>query len=60
MLRHPWPGLLNYVAGQADAALSAQGEQETRYADRNMRHLLTHLPSWTTYERVLDAALTGA
>ncbi|MFC7241992.1 hypothetical protein ACFQO7_05805 [Catellatospora aurea] len=52
-------GLLNYVAGQADVALAAQGEQDQRYADRNMRHLLTHLPSPTTYQQVLDAALTA-
>lgn len=51
-------GLLNYVAGQVDVALNAQGEQDERYADRNMRHLLTHLPSRTTYEQVLAAALT--
>ncbi|GIG00500.1 phosphotransferase [Catellatospora citrea] len=53
-------GLLNYVAGQVDVALSAHGEQDVRYADRNMRHLLTHLPSRTTYRQVLDAALADA
>ncbi|GAA1398296.1 phosphotransferase [Catellatospora coxensis] len=52
-------GLLNYVAGQAGAALAAHGEQDERHADRTMRHLLTHLPSRTTYQRVLDAALTA-
>lgn len=50
-------GLLNYVAGQVGVALAAGGEQDGRYAERNMRHLLTHLPSRTTYQQVLDAAL---
>jgi len=48
-------GLLNYVAGQVDLALNASGAEERRYTDRNVRHLLTHLPSRTTYEQVLDA-----
>ena len=39
-------------------ALSASGEEDARYADRNMRHLLTHLPSTATFEQVLEAALT--
>ena len=52
--------LQNYVAGQVDLALNASGEDDERYADRNVRHLLTHLPSLATYERVLDAALTSS
>jgi aminoglycoside phosphotransferase (APT) family kinase protein len=50
-------GQQNYVAGQVDFALNAPGKDDNRYADRNMRHLLTHLPSQGTYQRVLDAAL---
>ena len=53
-------GLQNYVAGQVDRALDAAGTDDERYADRNVRHLLTHLPSAETYERVLDAALARA
>jgi hypothetical protein len=42
----------NYVAGQIDLALSAE---DGSYADRAVRHLLTHLPSRATYERILAA-----
>jgi Phosphotransferase enzyme family len=52
-------GLQNYVAGQIDVALSASGAEDQRYADRNIRHLLTHLPSRATFEMVLDAAATA-
>lgn len=49
-------GLLNYVAGEVDVALHADTADEQRYADRNVRHLLTHVPSRTTYEQILAAA----
>jgi thiamine kinase-like enzyme len=49
--------LQNYVVGQVDLALNASGTEDQRYTDRNIRHLLTHLPSRATYEKVLDAAL---
>jgi Ser/Thr protein kinase RdoA (MazF antagonist) len=52
--------LQNYVAGQIEVALAARGEEDTRYADRNVRHLLTHLPSRATLERVLAAALPAS
>lgn len=52
-------GLQNYVAGQVEMALNATGDEDTRYTDRNVRHLLTHLPTRQTFEQVLDAALTG-
>lgn len=48
-------GLGNYVAGQIGLAIEAHGAEERRHADRNVRHLLTHLPSRATYEQVLDA-----
>lgn len=51
-------GLLNYVSGQVQSALDAGGTEERRFADRNVRHLLTHLPSRAIYEQVLDAALS--
>lgn len=53
-------GLQNYVAGQVGRALDAAGTDDERYADRSVRHLLTHLPSAETYGRVLDAALARA
>jgi aminoglycoside phosphotransferase (APT) family kinase protein len=49
--------LLNYVAGQVHLALNARGQEDKMDADRSVRHLLAHLPSQGTYERVLDAAL---
>ena len=49
--------LQNYVAGEVDAALNANGEEDERYAERNVRHLLTHLPSRETYEQVVAAAI---
>lgn len=52
--------LQNYVAGQVGQALDAAGTDDAGYADRSVRHLLTHLPSAGTYERVLDAALARA
>ncbi|GAA3934762.1 hypothetical protein [Actinoplanes auranticolor] len=48
----------NYVSGQIELALEARAAEDVRYTDRNVRHLLTHLPSRATYERVLEAALT--
>jgi aminoglycoside phosphotransferase (APT) family kinase protein len=50
-------GLQNYVVGQVTLALNAPGEDDKRCADRSVRHLLTHLPSVRTYERVFDTAL---
>jgi hypothetical protein len=47
--------LMNYVAGQVDLALNAVGDEDGRYVDRNVRHLLTHLPSRATYEQLLTA-----
>jgi hypothetical protein len=49
--------LQNYVAGQVDLALHANGEEDARFNDRNVRHLLTHLPSTATFEQVLEGAL---
>ncbi|MGW4946199.1 phosphotransferase [Actinoplanes sp. NPDC004185] len=50
--------LQNYVWGQIELALEARDAEDVRYTDRNVRHLLTHLPSRATYERVLEAALS--
>jgi hypothetical protein len=46
--------LQNYVSGQIEIALQAEGAEEVRFTDRNIRHLLTHLPSRETYERLLE------
>ncbi|WP_433729602.1 phosphotransferase [Actinoplanes sp. CA-051413] len=50
-------GLQNYVWGQIELALEVRDVEDVRYTDRNVRHLLTHLPSRATYERLLEAAL---
>ncbi|MCA2218917.1 phosphotransferase [Jidongwangia harbinensis] len=49
--------LQNYVSGQIELALHAHEEEDVRFTDRNIRHLLTHLPTRATFERVLEAAL---
>ncbi|MEG3637560.1 phosphotransferase [Micromonospora palythoicola] len=51
--------LANYVFGQVDAALEAADDEERRYADRSVAHLLTHLPTRAVLEQLLDVA-TGA
>jgi aminoglycoside phosphotransferase (APT) family kinase protein len=47
--------LLNYVAGQVNLALHASTAEDQRYTGRNMRHLLTHLPTRQTYQQILHA-----
>ncbi|WP_433202242.1 phosphotransferase family protein [Dactylosporangium sp. CS-047395] len=49
--------LQNYVAGQIDLALTATGDEDVRFAKRNVRHLLTHLPSRATFDEL--SALGG-
>ncbi|WFE29055.1 phosphotransferase [Solwaraspora sp. WMMD791] len=48
-------GLVNYVSEQVEAALAAGTTEDRRYADRSVRHLLAHLPTRATLERLLDA-----
>jgi Ser/Thr protein kinase RdoA (MazF antagonist) len=48
-------GLANYVSGQIETALHASAPEDVRFADRNVRHLLGHLPTRETFERVLAA-----
>ncbi|MCW6011063.1 phosphotransferase [Micromonospora sp. CPCC 205371] len=50
--------LANYVAGQLDHALTARDEEIRRYQDRSVRHLLAHLPTRATLERLLDEAVS--
>lgn len=49
-------GLGNYVYEQVEAALAVGTTDDRRYADRSVRHVLAHLPTRTTLERLLDAA----
>ena len=46
--------LLNYVAGQVHLAIDASGPENVRYTDRSVRHLLTHLPTRSTFEQILE------
>ncbi|WP_326554233.1 phosphotransferase [Micromonospora sp. NBC_01813] len=48
--------LANYVFEQVEAASTAVTTEDRRHADRSVRHLLAHLPTRTTLERLLDAA----
>jgi hypothetical protein len=47
--------LANYVAGEVGAALELPAGEERRYADRSVQHVLTHLATRTTLERLLEA-----
>lgn len=58
MFRGALNSLGNYVFGQAQTALDAHGDEDRWYADRSVRHLLTHLPTRTILEQLLDAAVT--
>lgn len=50
-------GLVNYVAGQVEVALEAPDGEDRRYADRSVRHLLAHLPTRASFDRLLDAVV---
>lgn len=58
MFRGAVTSLANYVSGQLEHALSARDEQERRYRDRGVRHLLAHLPTRAALERLLDEAVS--
>src|SRR5690606_4158358 len=45
----------NYASGEIRRALDARGDEDSRHADRSVRHLLSSLPTRTTFERLLDA-----
>ncbi|MEV2237524.1 phosphotransferase [Micromonospora sp. NPDC049891] len=51
--------LANYVFGQVSGALNAPDDEERRYADRSVAHLLSQLPTRAVLEQLLEAA-TGA
>ena len=48
----------NYAAGEIRRALDARGGEDSRHADRSVRHLLASLPTRATFERLLDAVAT--
>jgi Ser/Thr protein kinase RdoA (MazF antagonist) len=47
-------GLLNYVGGHVEEALTAGDDETRRHFERSVSHLLAHLPTRETYERLLD------
>ncbi|GAB2623547.1 hypothetical protein Aab01nite_16800 [Paractinoplanes abujensis] len=47
-------GLQNYVAGQVELALEATDAEDVRFTDRNVRHVLTHLPSRAALEELVS------
>ncbi|MEO3748192.1 phosphotransferase [Plantactinospora sp. B5E13] len=57
MFRGAVTSLVNYVSGQVDYALAAGDPEDRRYADRSVTHLLSHLPTRSTLERLLDVAV---
>lgn len=54
MFRGAVTGLANYVFGLCEYAIDA-GDEDRRFADRGVRHVLTHLPTLATLERLLAA-----
>ncbi|MEE6263073.1 phosphotransferase [Plantactinospora sonchi] len=57
MFRGAVTSLANYVSGQVRYALAARDPEDRRYADRSVTHLLSHLPTRSTLERLLDVAV---
>jgi hypothetical protein len=51
--------LLNYVNGQIEHALNPTDDQTRRFHDRGVSHLLAHLPTRATYERLVEVAVTA-
>jgi hypothetical protein len=47
-------GWLNYVYGQICGALDAKGDEDHRYMERHVRHILVHAPTRAFLEQVLD------
>jgi thiamine kinase-like enzyme len=60
MFRGAVTSLANYVSGQLELAMTARDKEDQRYADRNARHLLSHLPTRATLEQLLDVAVVAA
>lgn len=55
MFRGAVTGLANYVFGLVEYAVDAGDDEDRRFAERGVRHVLAHLPTLTTLERLLDA-----
>ncbi|NEE01945.1 phosphotransferase enzyme family protein [Phytoactinopolyspora halotolerans] len=53
MFRGTVIGLGNYVYEQIEWALTSREDEDRRHADRSVSHLLSHLPTRATFERIL-------
>jgi Ser/Thr protein kinase RdoA (MazF antagonist) len=60
MFRGAVTALANYVSGQVHGALEAGDTEDRRYADRGVRHLLSHLPTRADLERLLEVAVVSS
>ncbi|MDG4831213.1 aminoglycoside phosphotransferase family protein [Solwaraspora sp. WMMD1047] len=60
MFRGAITGQANYLTGQIRYALAARDDEDRRYADRSVRHLLAHLPTPDALALLLDVALGAA
>lgn len=60
MFRGAVTGVGNYVWAQVEEALGAVDPEELRHTTRNVRHLLSHLPSRADLEELLEVAGSGA
>lgn len=54
MFRGVVTGLANYVFGLVEYAMEAQDNEDRRFAERSVRHVLAHLPTLAVLERLLD------
>jgi aminoglycoside phosphotransferase (APT) family kinase protein len=55
MFRGAVTGLANYVFGLVEYAMDAGDDEDRRFADRSVRHVLAHLPTLATLEGLLAA-----
>jgi hypothetical protein len=59
MFRGAVISLGNYVFGQVEEALGARDAEDRRHTARSVRHLLSHLPSRASLERLLGHAMSN-
>lgn len=55
MFRGAVTGLANYVFGLVEYAIEVGDAEDRRFAERSVRHVLAHLPTLATLERLLGA-----
>lgn len=55
MFRGAVTGLANYVFGLVEYAMEAQDDEDRRFSERGVRHVLAHLPTLAILEQLLEA-----